>query len=85
MYKGQELDVTMVEKVMKWPNCGNMSEIRGFLGMVDTVQNWIRGFAEITDPLTKLTRVTKREFTQGKKQRLAIEEIKKRALTCEVI
>jgi len=63
MYKGQELDVTMVEKVMKWPNCGNMSEIRGFLGMVDTVQNWIRGFAEITDPLTKLTRVTKREFT----------------------
>ena len=42
-----------------------MSEVREFLGMVGTVQNWIRGFAEIADPLTKLTRVIKREFTWG--------------------
>jgi len=85
MYKGQKLDVTMVEKVMKWPKYRNISEIRGFLGIVGIVQNWIRGFAEIADPLTKLTRVTKREFTWGEKQRLAMEKIKKRALTCEVI
>jgi len=37
-------------------------EVREFLGIVDTVQNWIRGFAEITDPLMKLTRMIKREF-----------------------
>jgi len=50
-----------------------------------TVQNWIRGFAEVTDPLTKLTSMTKREFTWGEEQKLAMEEMKKRVATCEAI
>jgi len=32
---------------------------RGFLGMAGTVWNWIKSFAEVSNPLTKLTRVTK--------------------------
>lgn len=40
-YKGQEPDEGMVEKVLKWPECQNISEVRGFLGMAGTVQNWI--------------------------------------------
>jgi len=59
--------------------------VRGFLGMAGTVQNWIRGFAEVADLLTKLTRVTKREFIWGEEQRLAMEEIKKRVSTYEAI
>jgi len=65
MYKGQKPDAMTVEKVLKWPECKNVSEVRGFLGMADTVWNWIRGFAEVADPLTKLTRVTKGEFFWG--------------------
>jgi len=84
-YNGQEPDATTVEKVIKWPEYRNVSEMRGFLGVAGTVQNWIRGSVEVIDPLTKLTRVIKREFTWGEKQRLAMEKIKKRALTCEVI
>ena len=84
-YNRQEPDTTTVEKVIKWPECRNMSEVRGFLGVAGTVQNWIRGFAEVTDPLTKLTRVTKREFTWGEEQKLAMEEMKKRVSTCEAI
>ena len=37
MYKGQEPDATMVEKVIKQPECRNVSEVRGFLGMVGIV------------------------------------------------
>jgi len=33
-YKGQEPDVTTVEKVIKWLECRNVLEVRGFLGMV---------------------------------------------------
>jgi len=84
-YKGQELDATTVEKVLRWPECKNVSEVRGFLGMAGTVRNWIRGFAEVADPLTKLTRVTKGEFFWGKKQKLAMKEIKERVATCEAI
>jgi len=84
-YEGQEPDVTTVEKVLKWPECRNVSEVRGFLGMAGTVRNWIKNFAEVADPLTKLTRVTKEEFTWGEKQRSAMEEMKKQVSTCEVI
>ena len=53
--------------------------------MAGTVQNWIRGFVKVADPLTKLTRVTKREFIWGEEQRLAIEKMKKCVSTYEAI
>ena len=84
-YNGQEPDATTVEKVIKWPEYRNVSEMRGFLGVAGTVQNWIRGSVEVIDPLTKLTRVIKREFTWGEEQKLAMEEMKKRVSTCEAI
>jgi len=62
-----------------------VSEVRGFLGMTGTVQNWIRGFAEVADPLMKLTRVTKGKFFWEEKQKLAMKEIKERVATCEAI
>ena len=70
---------------MKWLEYRNVLEMRGFLGMAGTVQNWIRGFVEVADPLTKLTRVTKREFIWGEEQRLAIEKMKKCVSTYEAI
>ena len=84
-YKGQKPDAMTVEKVLRWPECKNVSEVRGFLGMTGTVQNWIRGFAEVADPLTKLTRVTKGKFFWGEKQKLAMKEMKERVATCEAI
>jgi len=84
-YKGQEPDATTVEKVLKWPKCKNMSEVRDFLGMAGTVQNWIREFAEVADLLTKLTRVTKGEFFWEEEQKLAMKEMKERVATCKAI
>ena len=37
IYKGQEPDATLVEKVLKWPEYRNILEVRGFLEMVRTV------------------------------------------------
>jgi hypothetical protein len=62
-----------------------MSEVQGFLGMVETVRNWIKSFAELCDPLTKLTRVTKMEFEWGEEQRQVMVELKQLVVTCEVI
>jgi len=62
-----------------------VSEVRGFLGMAGIVWNWIRGFVEVADPLTKLTRVTKGEFFWEEKQKLAMKEMKERVATCEAI
>jgi len=85
MYKGQEPDAITVEKMLKWPKCKNVSEVRGFLRMAGTVQNWIRGFVEVADPLTKLMRVMKGEFSWEEEQKLAMNEMKEKVATCEVI
>ncbi|KXN92178.1 hypothetical protein AN958_08893 [Leucoagaricus sp. SymC.cos] len=61
-YEGQKPDETMVEKILRWLECRNMSEVRGFLEMAGTVRNWIKSFVEMCDPLTKLMKVTKGEF-----------------------
>jgi len=62
-YEGQELDITIVEKVMKWLEYRNVLEVRKFLRIASIVRNWIKGFAEVVDPLTKLTRVTESKFS----------------------
>ena len=85
MYKGQEPGAMTIEKVLKWPEYKNVSEVRGFLGIANTVRNWIRGFAEVADPLTKLTRVTKGEFLWEEEQKLAMKEMKERVATYEAI
>ncbi|KXN84079.1 Pol polyprotein, partial [Leucoagaricus sp. SymC.cos] len=84
-YEGQEPDAGTVEKVMKWPECHNVSEVRGFLGMAGTVRNWIKGFVEVAHPLTRLTRVTKEEFRWEEEQKLAMNRMKECISTCKAI
>jgi len=62
-----------------------VSEVRGFLGIEGTVQNWVQSFAEVADPLTKLTRITKEKFSWREEQASAIREMKEHIATCEAI
>jgi hypothetical protein len=85
MYKGQRLDEATVKKILRWPECKTVLEVRGFLGMTGVIQNWIIGFAEVCGPLTKLMRVTKAEFKWGEEEREAMEKVKRRVANCEAI
>jgi len=73
-----------LERAPEWRVRGPLT-VRVFLEVAGTVQNWIKSFAEVSNPLTKLTRVTKSEFKWGEKQRLAMEKMKKRVSTCAAI
>ena len=43
------------EKILRWPEPQNVTEVRGFLGTVGTARKWIRNFAELARPLARLT------------------------------
>ncbi|KXN86478.1 Pol polyprotein [Leucoagaricus sp. SymC.cos] len=75
-YEGQEPDAGTVEKVLRWLKCRNVSEVRRFLGMAETVRDWIKGFVEVADPLTKLTKVSKEEFQWGERQKSVMNKMK---------
>lgn len=84
-YKEEWPDTTTVDKILRWPECRNVSEMRGFLEMAGTVRNWIKSFTEICNPLTKLTWVMKTKFEWDKEQWVAMEEVKAKVAMCEII
>jgi hypothetical protein len=53
---GVAMDPSKVEVVMKWERPTNATEIRSFLGLAGYYRRFIKGFSQISIPLTKLTR-----------------------------
>ena len=60
-------------KILKWPVCQSVSDVRGFLGTVGVIQN----FAKIALPLTMLTRHSSAEiFNWSTEANEAFERLK---------
>jgi len=45
-----------VEKIRDWPDPRNPSEVRSFVGLASYYRRLVPGFAELSEPLTRLTR-----------------------------
>jgi len=55
-YEGRIPEASKVSKILNWPPCQNLTEVRGFLGTCGGVRIWIPFYSEIAKPLTDLTR-----------------------------
>jgi hypothetical protein len=44
-----------ISKILNWPIPTTTKQIRGFLGLCETVRNWIKEFSYIARPFTELT------------------------------
>ena len=53
---GIAVDPAKVQAVLEWQTPKNPTEIRSFLGLAGYYRKFIKGFASITAPLTRLTR-----------------------------
>lgn len=54
--KGREPIDARTKKVLEWPTPTNLKEVRGFLGLCETVRIWIKDYSLIAKPLVDLTR-----------------------------
>ena len=54
--EGTRTDPTKVSQVLSWPRPSNLEELRSFLGLASYYRKFIQGFAQITEPLMRLTR-----------------------------
>jgi hypothetical protein len=64
-----------VQKIIDWPVCRNLTEVRGFLGTLGTIRVFIKNFAMHARPLVQLTRKNV-DFEFGGEHLLAIEKMK---------
>jgi hypothetical protein len=63
-------------KILKWPVCQSVSDVRGFLGTAGYVRKWIKNFAKIALPLTMLTRHSTEIFNWSTEANEAFERLK---------
>ena len=82
--EGRLPDESRVQKIVDWPICKNLTEVRGFLGTLGTIRIFIKDFASLAKPLVNLTRKDV-EFEFGEEQLMAMEKLKLCAQKCEAI
>ena len=82
--EGRLPDESRVQKILDWPICRNLTEVRGFLGTLGTVRIFIKDFATHARPLVQLTRKdVKFEFAE--EQIMAMEKLKTLVQDCTAI
>lgn len=83
-YEGREPDDSRVQKILDWPHCKSLTEVRGFLGTLGTIRIFIKDFAKHAKPLVDLTRKNV-EFVFGPEAAMAMQRLKLLTSHCPAI
>jgi len=83
-YQGRMPDDSRIRKILDWPICNDLTEVRGFLGTLGTIRIFIKDFALHARPLVQLTRKDV-EFDFGEDQLIAMETLKQLTEDCQAI
>jgi len=54
--KGLSVDLSKIEAIQNWQTPRNATEVRSFLGLAGYYRKFIRDFAKVAVPLTRLTK-----------------------------
>ena len=73
-----------IQKLMDWPVPGNVTEVRGFLGLRNYYRRFVRNYSQIAQPLIDLTRKGK-SFTWSLDCQKAFDTIKNILSSAEVM
>ncbi|KAJ3474287.1 hypothetical protein NLI96_g12542 [Meripilus lineatus] len=82
---GWSLAHGLVTKVLNWPYCESLTEVRGFLGTAGVGRKWIKGYSIIAKPLTSLCRKTDLPFEFGQEQKDAMDQLKQLVTSAPVL
>jgi len=55
-YEGRRPDLSNVQRILDWPPCKTLTEVRAFLGTCSVSRMWIKNFSKIARPLIDLTK-----------------------------
>src|SRR5882724_8242511 len=79
-YEGRYPEDRKVQKIIDWPDCNTLTEVRGFLGICGIVRIWVKDFARRKKPLVLLTKKDT-EFVWGTDQKASMEDLKQVIVT----
>ena len=71
-----------IRAILDWPTPKDVTELKGFLGLCNYYRRYIKGFSQLTAPLTDLTKKAAFSWTEGAQK--TFERIKKIMSSCPV-
>ncbi|XP_074377511.1 putative mitochondrial protein AtMg00860 [Apium graveolens] len=81
---GIKVDPMKIEAVSRWEQPKTPTKVRSFLGLEGYYRRFVKDFAKIATPLTKLTKKNER-FVWTEKCEASFQELKKRLVTSPVL
>ena len=81
---GIKVDPTKIEAVMNWEQPKTPTEVRSFLGLAGYYRRFVKDFAKIATPLTKLTRKSEK-FIWSEECDRSFRELKERLVTAPIL
>lgn len=79
-----KMDSKKVSGVLDWPKPTKVKHVQAFLGFVNFYRRFIKDFAKIARPLTKLTKKEK-SWTWREKENQVFEDLKKAFMTTPIL
>ncbi|HEV7735893.1 MAG TPA: reverse transcriptase family protein, partial [Chlamydiales bacterium] len=80
VYEGRAPEKVKVKKIMNWPLCKTVTDVRGFLGVCGIVRIWVKDFSKKAKPLIQLTKKAV-EFEWGPAQEESMAILKEAVRT----
>ena len=53
---GVKVDIDKIRSILEWPRPKSLGELRGFIGICTYYRKFVKGFSQLTSPLTDLTK-----------------------------
>lgn len=79
-----KMDPQKIKSITEWPTPKNVKDIQSFLGFGNFYRRFIKGYSEITAPLTRLTRKDI-PFKWEMEQEKSFQELRKRFTTAPIL
>ena len=62
---GVKVDMEKIKAIIEWPHPKNLTELRGFIGICTCYRKFVKGFYQLTSPLTDLTKKYDFQWHEG--------------------
>ncbi|KAL8148130.1 hypothetical protein AgCh_005467 [Apium graveolens] len=82
--EGIQVDLAKIEAILNWERPNTPTEVRSFLGLAGYYRRFVKDFAKIATPLTKLTQKNEK-FEWNEKCEASFQELKNRLVTAHVL